>query len=398
MTPLTQKLKKYRSINKGVVKSIKTSSGSALKLAASIPVLVIGSYSSLSAQCTMNILNNSTIPFNGGTGGGIAFDVNSAGGPGNDFSIFEHNGSLANRLRILNTDFEVLRVAAHTDNSASALRVTGNTTTGNFVDTGNNIMFINYGINGTNGQFSHGTNGHVVFRSKSTGAVGFFQLQYTYTGPNIHRVTIAQGGIGDASGSITPGDCSSLVLPVELLDFSAAEKDKGVNLNWATASETENAGFEIQRSMDGSNFESISFVEGKGTTVITQNYTYQDDKVGQNQLYYYRLKQIDFDGKFEYSKILSVKLKGDQTTLSEAYPNPNNRGTVNIDFNTANESHWNISVLDVAGKLVAAEERSISKGSSRQTFSFNKVESGIYFLKIENGEERFYKKVTVNKD
>ncbi len=394
MASTKQKLKKYHSINKGLVKFIQIGSATTLKLAASIPVL-IGSYSSLSAQCTMTILDNSQIPINGGTGGGIAFDVNSAGGSGNDFSIFEHNPQNNNRLRILNADFEVLRVATHTDNSASALRVTGNTTMGNFVSIGNANLFLNYGVSGQNGTFQNGTDGYVIFRSISTGAVGFFRLQYTYTSPNIHRVTIASGGIGDAPGSIIPGDCSSLIvtLPVELVDFNATKREGAVRLDWRTASEIENAGFEIQRSTDGVNFRAISFVEGEGETVISQDYNYLDEEVLPGQIYYYRLKQIDINGQFEYSKILSVQMEVGNLTISEAYPNPNNLGTINLDFNAINEREWTISLLDVTGKMVANEPRMIPEGLSTQTFSFNKNQSGIYFLKIENGTNLFYKKV-----
>jgi len=394
---ITLKIKRYHAINKGVVKAINIIPDFNLKVVAAIPVLAIASYSPLSAQCTMSILNNSQITFNGGEGGGIAFDVNSAGGPGNDFSIFEHVPQNNIRLKILNPDFSVLRVASHTDNSASVLRVTGNTTAGDFVNNGNAVMFLNYGVTGNNGQFSNGTDGFVIFKSISTGATGFFRLQYTYNTPDIHRVTIASGGIGDMAGAITPGDCSSLVLPVELINFTAIEKEEQIYLKWTTLSETENAGFEVQRSEDGKNFKSLNFIEGNGTTLIRQEYFHSDEDVHEGSLYYYRLKQIDFNGAFDYSKVLVVKMKSGGTTLGEVYPNPNTTGIVNVDFDVVKEEEWDIKLFDASGKILSNEQRIIRKGLSMQSFSFGKIQSGIYFLKFENGVESFYKKVFINR-
>lgn len=397
MTPITKKLKKYRSINKGVVKAINhLKPGSKLSLAASIPVLVMASYSNISAQCTMQIFASTTVPDDAGAGGGIAFDVNSASGSGNDFSIFDHATLHAVKLKILNASFSVLRVASHTINSASALRITNSTANnsfagGNFVNIGNNDLYLNYGIGG---QFTDGSCGFVIFKN-SSGFVGFFQLCYTYM--NIgdkHIISSSHGGLNTIAGPIIPGVCPSLTLPIELIDFSAVGKEGQVDLTWLTASETGNAGFEIQRSENGQNFRSIGFVEGKGTTTLSQEYSYPDSEVRMGQLYYYRLRQIDFDGQSDFSEILTVKLQASETEVGETYPNPSKNGAFNVEFITIEDGEWNVNLYNIAGQLVASEQRNISNGASVQSFSFNGLNKGLYFIKFENGVESIYKKVT----
>jgi hypothetical protein len=113
---------------------------------------------------------------------------------------------------------------------------------------------------------------------------------------------------------------SSSSLPVELTSFQAKEKSNLVELTWQTATEKNNEGFNIERSLDGKNWESISFVQGNGTTQDVQDYTFIDETPlsGTN---YYRLKQIDYDGKFEYSMIETVELAIDEALVA-VFPNP----------------------------------------------------------------------------
>ncbi|MFT5385417.1 MAG: hypothetical protein ACI81W_002825, partial [Saprospiraceae bacterium] len=262
MTPISKKLKKYRSINKGVVKAISISSGSTLKLAASIPVILLASYSSVSAQCESDIANTQVIPFSGGPAIGFDFDVNNADGAGDDFRIWDQGlpSSHAIKIKILNPNLEILRTTPFSDNSAYARRVTNTTACqsftstqggGNdfFVGTANADLFLNVQINGASGQFANGLNGgYLIFKHKTTGFLGFLNLEYDFIGGN-HTVTMLKGALNGAAGCIIPGDCTSL--PVEIIDFKVMEAGENVDLNWVTESEIENAGFEIQRSEDG---------------------------------------------------------------------------------------------------------------------------------------------------
>ena len=117
-------------------------------------------------------------------------------------------------------------------------------------------------------------------------------------------------------------------LPVELTSFSVTSQASKIILNWATATETNNLGFEIQRMRENSEWENIGFVEGYGTTTEPKEYSYFDDvSTVQYTSLIYRLKQIDFDGGFEYSDVVEVEVVPTQFELSQNYPNPFNPST-----------------------------------------------------------------------
>jgi len=117
-------------------------------------------------------------------------------------------------------------------------------------------------------------------------------------------------------------------VPVELNKFSAKEKDGKVVLNWFTYTETNCYGFEVERSKDDMNFNSFGWVKGKGTTNIPQSYNFTDAEVSVGT-YFYRLKQIDIDGTFQYSQVIEVIVKApSMMKLEQNYPNPFNKETV----------------------------------------------------------------------
>ena len=110
-------------------------------------------------------------------------------------------------------------------------------------------------------------------------------------------------------------------LPVALVYFRSRMMINGVDLIWQTASEENNSGFDIQHSIDGKNWEILDFVQGKGTTLETQNYTYTDEAPLQG-INYYRLKQIGYDGAFEYSNIIMVIFGNGEPKKLNVFPNP----------------------------------------------------------------------------
>ena len=106
--------------------------------------------------------------------------------------------------------------------------------------------------------------------------------------------------------------------------FSANHTESRNLLTWATATETNNKGFDIETSKDGVNFQVLEFVRGHGTTSETQNYTFTHRlATNQSGILYYRLKQMDTDGRFEYSKTIVVRSEGKQNSVV-VYPNPSN--------------------------------------------------------------------------
>ncbi len=128
------------------------------------------------------------------------------------------------------------------------------------------------------------------------------------------------------------------VVPVELLSFSSSVVDNNVILNWVTATETNNSGFQIERretkNEKSAEWKSIEFVNGNGTTTEPQTYSYKDENLSAGK-YQYRLKQIDFDGTFEYSNTIEVEINPPaKFSLEQNYPNPFNPST-KISMQTA---------------------------------------------------------------
>jgi hypothetical protein len=139
---------------------------------------------------------------------------------------------------------------------------------------------------------------------------------------------------------------SSLPLPVELLSFSASSMQKFIRLDWATASETGNSGFEVFRSMSPPEFNNIGWVAGAGNSSSLLQYEFDDFNVTPGRVYYYKLRQVDFNGNYEWSETIAAVLSGNGLTLS-AIPNPyKNRSNINLNLGSGTEV-----VLEVYSKL-----------------------------------------------
>jgi hypothetical protein len=194
-----------------------------------------------------------------------------------------------------------------------------------------------------------------------------------------YRVTNCQ--VGTAPYSDLSFRLNGVALPVDLISFTATVDQNIVGLNWITATETNNQGFEVQRSADGE-FEKIAFVEGHGTTTETQVYTYQDRTVGVGS-YSYRLKQVDFDGTFEYSNVVEVPAAPAVFALDQNYPNPFNPST-KITFRLAVDSKVSLKVFDVLGQEVTTlVNTNLVAGAHNVNFDASSLNSGVYFYRIE---------------
>ncbi len=171
-------------------------------------------------------------------------------------------------------------------------------------------------------------------------------------------------------------------IPVELTSFRADVNDGNVVLNWLTATETNNKGFEVQKN-SGSGFQTIAFVNGNGTSTQSHAYTYSDNNVSEGQ-YTYRLRQVDFDGTSEYSNSVEVNVTTPHVyALSQNYPNPFNPST-QINFSLANDSKVKLTVFDVLGQEVATLlNQNITAGSHSINFNASHLNSGVYLYKIE---------------
>ncbi len=180
------------------------------------------------------------------------------------------------------------------------------------------------------------------------------------------------------------------IVPVELSSFSASVDGNNITLNWSTATETNNSGFEIQRSKDSKieklqNWESIGFVNGKGTTTETQTYSFADNDLSSGN-YVYRLKQIDFDGKFEYSKIIEAEINAiAEFALEQNYPNPFNPST-SIRYQVSGITQVVLKVYDLLGREITTLVNELKPaGFYEVTFDASALSSGIYMYKLQAG-------------
>ncbi|NNL22101.1 MAG: T9SS type A sorting domain-containing protein [Ignavibacteriaceae bacterium] len=186
-------------------------------------------------------------------------------------------------------------------------------------------------------------------------------------------------------------------IPVELISFSGYAEFNKVILNWTTATELNNSGFEIERKYDSENWLKIGFVPGYGTTTEKQYYHFNDqpDRRGK---YFYRLKQIDYDGTFKYSDEIFIEYSPKFTfNLEQNYPNPFNPSTT-IKCQIPESNFVTLKVFDVLGNEIFTllDEEKIA-GSYEVEFVVSNYPSGMYFYILNSGNFRETKKMILIK-
>ncbi len=175
-------------------------------------------------------------------------------------------------------------------------------------------------------------------------------------------------------------------LPVEITSFKTNVVGSSVVLNWATAAEQNNLGFDIERSNDGNVFKKIYFVSGKGNSTEENHYSFTDNKTNSGT-FYYRLKQIDFNGSFNYSEVIKADIAAspNKFDLNQNYPNPFNPSTT-ISYQLSAVSKVSLKVYDVLGREVATLVNEVqSPGNYSVQLGNNSnigLTSGIYFYKL----------------
>jgi len=211
------------------------------------------------------------------------------------------------------------------------------------------------------------------------------RLLHSVTGGYQGDPIVAQLGIDNITAAPQP-------LPVELTSFTAALINGNVLLNWETASENNNRGFEIERKLNentsAGEWQLIAFKEGHGTSIEKHSYSYLNN-VSRISAYeiFYRLKQIDFDGRFTYSSIVSVRLSPEEFALYQNYPNPFNPST-EIIFRLKKSSDVKLKIFDILGneiKTLLDENKQAGSYSIKWSGEDNSgilVNSGTYFYRL----------------
>jgi hypothetical protein len=196
---------------------------------------------------------------------------------------------------------------------------------------------------------------------------------------------------------------SEAPLPVELTSFSASVIGSKVKLNWTTATEVNNYGFDIQRqahtstSLSVTAWEKIGFVSGNGNSNSPKSYSFADNEVTYGK-YLYRLKQIDNDGQFEYSKTVEVNLGSPKNyDLSQNYPNPFNPTTI-ISYILPEASNVKLTLYNLLGQEVKAlVDEFMEAGAHAADFNAENLNSGVYIYKLQAGSFTQTRKMTLIK-
>ena len=196
---------------------------------------------------------------------------------------------------------------------------------------------------------------------------------------------------------IIVGNTWAQVVPVELTSFSVTADGDNAILNWTTATELNNLGFEIQRLEARNEFVTIGFVPGHGTTTEARNYRFVDAGLSAGS-YSYRLKQVDFNGTFSYSDLVNVDVKGPlQFELSQNYPNPFNPSTT-INFSIPQSSNVTLKIFNTLGQEVATlVNENMESGVHTINFDASALNSGIYFYRLDAGQYSEVRKMTLIK-
>jgi hypothetical protein len=197
---------------------------------------------------------------------------------------------------------------------------------------------------------------------------------------------------------------SQAPLPVQLTSFTAGLYENKIKLNWSTATEVNNYGFDIERCVAQisnlcNNWEKIGFVQGHGNSNSPKDYTFVDANPPAGKVLY-KLKQIDFDGAFEYSKAVEVNVETPQEfRLAQNYPNPFNPSTV-ISYQLPMDGNVTLKVYDMLGKEVTTLVNEFQRaGSYNYQFSINNLQlsSGVYYYRLQSGNFVQTKKFIVMK-
>jgi len=197
------------------------------------------------------------------------------------------------------------------------------------------------------------------------------------------------------------------IVPVELSSFTATSENDEVHLMWATATETNNQGFQIEKMVAGAIFKQVGYVAGYGTTTEPKSYSFTDSKVSDG-VYTYRLKQIDLDGSFKYSDEVKVEVSSPlEFALEQNYPNPFNPNTT-IKYSISGDGFVKLSVYNLLGEevttLVNMEQKAgkyevvfSAIGGSASGGEASKLSSGIYIYRLESNNFLSIKKMILIK-
>ena len=344
-------------------------------------------------------INLGRVFFGGGGGSGEANDnSNNKGGNGGGFIYIA-----ANEIRTTGTG-AALRISANGQNA----NIVGNDGAGgggaggsiafqvsNWTISNNKLLTItaNGGAGGNvnngsqHGGGAGGGQGTALFSGSLPSANTTVNSLNGIGGENWIGGTRAPAGIGiNNSGIITS---AFIILPASLVSFTATEAADGIQLRWTTENEKSLNYYDIQVSVNGTDFENIGRANSKGSNTLSQKYSFINTKTltGTN---YYRLKMVDEDGRFTYSKIIAVRKSGSTALLVSVYPNPARANPV-LNIKSSETGEASVSILNMQGSVLSTETVKINNGENPIVLeSANKLPAAVYNVRVVvNGKPMF---------
>jgi endonuclease I len=236
--------------------------------------------------------------------------------------------------------------------------------------------------------------GNVVVYNGTGSSVTITNMQ---AGVNYYYAIIEYNGWYNTTNYFTSGATllNAVTLPVTWLNFTGKRHETNeVKLTWQTASERNNRGFFVERSVDGITFDEIGFVSGKGTTNLVSAYQYTDEVAPKEAKLFYRLKQTDLDGRFEYSVLVTVGAD-EHVALPTFYPNPV-ADEVNVAVHESIGTLFSYMITDHTGKLIKQHHENSQDDAQRIVIPTRDLCAGVYLLQIQFNNRIYHHKLIKN--
>jgi hypothetical protein len=210
-------------------------------------------------------------------------------------------------------------------------------------------------------------------------------VQYDFYG-KIRNMSTPDAGAFEFTGS---------VLPVTIINLSATKVNQNAIVNWTTASEVNFKHFEVERSANGRDFIAAGTVSAKGTTTALTSYSFTDEGImSYNNRHYYRLRMVNKDGSYSYSKVVMVNINELNAELVTVYPNPV-IGDVYVKISTPAAGMVNVRMIDLAGKALVNRTEQIGMGTTVLHLGVaQKLPQGVYTVTVELNGKRFSYRLT----
>lgn len=269
--------------------------------------------------------------------------------------------------------------------NGTLLRTTDGGDTWNQMNSGQWYNFYNLALGNTSIGFLCADQGFIM---KTINKGGYWHTEGDSVPYNLYSIAVSRGS---TNAGVAVGESGVIIrklhvdIPVELTSFTAESEGNEVILNWVTATETNNHGFEIQRNIND-NWSTIGFVNGHGTSSEINSYSYRDNLLYQSgTILIYRLKQVDYDGSYKYSDEIKISFATNYN-LFQNYPNPFNPTTA-IIYQIPVKNFVTLIIYNSLGEQIAVlvnEER--EAGKYTVAFNGSNLSSGIYFYQLKAGK------------